>query len=887
MPVIRPYTSSENAYTGGIQTRASAAAFGGGIGQAVEGLGGAIASVAPILKQKANEADQDAAAAAVSTFDYTTPMMDLRKANELTPTDVAKTTREQFPDWIKKHLDGRNLSQPAYNRAQRQLMGSMENAYNQQVNWETNQTDVNGQRLANEGVNAIQNQIFANPDAYDDLIPKMEQQIDLQRGMPADKRENMKIAGRQRMAYDRFRSKITDADTVESLNAIEKELNSDPWTQRVDVKDHEQLNGVIKVQKNTIQTQADSEATAAVGALTERVTHNEVPPLEELQRAHALATKARNPSVDNKLAVLQRRIDIINTRGNQPASDIEQELNERRERAAQPSESAATAVVTPIQFSAQKAYTGLRSRFAAAGAPGDGSIQGAVMAGNVQTESGFKSWAVFAEEGSHGMMQWRLGRFDNLKAYAASKGKVWQDPEVQMDFMVYEGTTGKGINASQKAGFDQFMAATTLEDANAGLKKYITYGTATEGTRLANARNIMNGYDQDASGKVMAANPNTPAGTTEIEYAEQEALQGLLKRNNDMIAAGNMMELWTLQSGQAPVDLNVPNGFAVRGQQTAMAANYNGVPIEDAKPFTAVEATDFTQAIKDDESGEQTVALMASMQSMGADVAQAGAKQLGKDDPVFGYAAAVAVGGDVGTANAIVRGQSRARQDKTNALGMADEEFGMAFNAVAGKALLRLPLDQQTAIREATKALLYQNYLANGQGVAGGPVPQSEIEKQFNLVLGSHDVGRVNGDQTLLPRGVDEASMNTVVDRMTETDYMVRSVTGRPPQYLGGITADHRQIANYGKFRFIEPEVYSIQMHDGTWLTDGSLDNNGQPILYEMRIDQGFAKEVLTRPRPEGQLPQMPPTAGAPPQPSSPGALSPLPPLEAEQPVPP
>ena len=866
MPVIRPYRSQENAYTGGYGQRASAAAFGGGIGQAVEGLGSAIASVAPILKQKANEADADAAAAAVSTFDPTTPMHEMQVKNSLNPTGSAAAYREQYPEIAKRHLEGRNLSQPAYNRAYRSIMGSMNSYYTQMVNWETQQTDINGSRLANEGVNGIQNQIFLNPDSYDTLLPKLDAQIDLQKGIDPAKREDMKIAGRQQMAFDRFRTKISDADTVEGLNAIEKELNSDPWTSRVGVKDHEQLNGVIKVQKNAIQTQAESDATAAVSALTERVTHNEVPPAEELQRAHALATKAGNKSIDNKLAVLQRKIDIINTRGKQPTSAIEQELNERKERAAQPADieaesGAATAVVTPIQFSAQKAYSGVRSRVAATGlVTGDGSVQAAVAAGNFKQESEFRSWAENKEEGAHGIMQWRLGRFDNLKAYAAGKGKDWQDPEVQMDFFVYEGTTGKGLSPGQKAGFDQFMRATTLEDANAGMKKFIAYGDESAGTRLANARNILNGYDQEASGKVMTADPNTPRGTTEVEYAEQEALQELLKRNNDMIAAGNMMELWTLQSGQPMADLNAPGGFALRAQQTVAAANYNGVPIEDAKPFSAVEATSYIQAIRNDETGEQGVALMAAMQSMGADVAQAGAKQLGKDDPVFGYAGAVAATGDVGTANAIVHGQARMKQDKTNALGLTDEEFSTAFNAVAGKALLRLPFDQQTAIREATKALLYENYLANGQGAAGGVVPNSEIEKQFNLVLGAHDVGRVNGEQTILPRGVDETSMNTAVDMMTETDYLVRSVTGRPPQYLGGLAADPRQIANYGKFRFIEPEVYSIQMHDGTWLTDGSLDNNGQPILYEMRIDQEFAKQVLTRPRqlPPGAIPPAP-----------------------------
>ena len=55
---------------------------------------------------------------------------------------------------------------------------------------------------------------------------------------------------------------------------------------------------------------------------------------------------------------------------------------------------------------------------------------------NMAHESGFRPDAINASSGAMGLSQWLGGRADGLKQYAASKGKPWQDIDVQLDYLV-------------------------------------------------------------------------------------------------------------------------------------------------------------------------------------------------------------------------------------------------------------------------------------------------------------------------------------------------------------------------------------------------------------------------------------------------------------------
>ena len=131
------------------------------------------------------------------------------------------------------------------------------------------------------------------------------------------------------------------------------------------------------------------------------------------------------------------------------------------------------------------------------------NMHASVLAGNMQQESSFnpKSWN--ANEGAGGMIQWRQDRLANLKSFAAQQGKDWQDPNVQMDFIIHEGQT------TEKGAWDKFLAAKTPEEANAALKGYIRYGDNSQPTRLSNAQAFLNGNSTSAAGHVAGIAPQS------------------------------------------------------------------------------------------------------------------------------------------------------------------------------------------------------------------------------------------------------------------------------------------------------------------------------------------------------------------------------------------
>lgn len=112
-------------------------------------------------------------------------------------------------------------------------------------------------------------------------------------------------------------------------------------------------------------------------------------------------------------------------------------------------------------------------------------VQAAVLAGNMQQESSFNPNAYNANEDAFGGLQWRLDRKAGLEAYAKATGRPAGDLDTQMDWVVQEMLGPEARNAAA------FLSATTPEAAQAGIKKYIRWGDASDAKRLQNAMAYM------------------------------------------------------------------------------------------------------------------------------------------------------------------------------------------------------------------------------------------------------------------------------------------------------------------------------------------------------------------------------------------------------------
>lgn len=112
-------------------------------------------------------------------------------------------------------------------------------------------------------------------------------------------------------------------------------------------------------------------------------------------------------------------------------------------------------------------------------------VHAAALAGHAIQESGGNPNALNEGEGAHGLLQWRLDRWDNLQKFAKERDVSPSDPNLQLDFVAKE-MAGPEAKAGAK-----FTSATDLPSASAALKSYIRFGDDSAGTRLANAQGFL------------------------------------------------------------------------------------------------------------------------------------------------------------------------------------------------------------------------------------------------------------------------------------------------------------------------------------------------------------------------------------------------------------
>lgn len=136
--------------------------------------------------------------------------------------------------------------------------------------------------------------------------------------------------------------------------------------------------------------------------------------------------------------------------------------------------------------------------------------QAAALAGHMLQESGGNPSNVNPSEGAHGLMQWRLDRWDNLQNFAKSQGKSPNDPNVQLDFVRNE------LEGPEKKAGAGFLAAPDVASASAALKPYIRFGDNSAGTRLANAQGLFSQLQGGGPVGALASGPASGGAAVEV-----------------------------------------------------------------------------------------------------------------------------------------------------------------------------------------------------------------------------------------------------------------------------------------------------------------------------------------------------------------------------------
>jgi hypothetical protein len=120
--------------------------------------------------------------------------------------------------------------------------------------------------------------------------------------------------------------------------------------------------------------------------------------------------------------------------------------------------------------------------------------QAAGVVGNLVWESGMRP-AVPGDAGtSFGLAQWHAERFTALKTYAASQGKPWQDPQIQLQFLDRELRTTESVAGGLLHGAKTPEEAASIFAAGYERPKSVDYSG-----RQALARSIYEGKPTDGS----------------------------------------------------------------------------------------------------------------------------------------------------------------------------------------------------------------------------------------------------------------------------------------------------------------------------------------------------------------------------------------------------
>lgn len=280
-----------------------------------------------------------------------------------------------------------------------------------------------------------------------------------------------------------------------------------------------------------------------------------------------------------------------------------------------------------------------------------------------------------------------------------------------------------------------------------------------------------------------------------------------------------------------------PSTYAQRGKDAQSWGTFYSVPAADIKPFSEAEVAAKTKLLAEG-TAEDKLAELQRISAMPGLIATAALKQLGKDNPTFEQAGALARAGATDVATTVLRGDARRADPAYKASnGTVDGDAAKDFFAYAGRATAGLrPEDSNKIFQAALAHYVETNKLKGDNSI----FDVASFRKSVDAVSGG--VGQVNGAAVILPKGVDAATFDSALNSLTTGDLSRLSVDGHEPVTREGDPVDPKDIANEGRFEALGGNVYNVRLaDDGFVLTD-------EGAKYRIQLDAKAIGELATRP---------------------------------------
>jgi hypothetical protein len=708
---------------------------------------------------------------------------------------------------------------------------------------------------ANKSLDAVANKLMASPAEYDALLAQSNEIIQSRPGLTPQIRNAMSQAEGQRLAQVRFTGMLQQAKTPEEVAAIQKDLKDPKWQSAMTTQAYTTLTERSLALKTQISNGQDAQLLGSIQTIEERASKNVAVPQEEIDAVSKLVTSMPGTRHASRFYAVVQQNQLKVTYGNLPPAQINS--------AAQRFSGAANGDPPDVVKWTSEAATLT-----------NGVVSPSYLQGTMRRESGNAvrtgNFGIRAEGNSTatGLFQFIDGTWldvikKNAKVLGLS-GSILEDRTALLALRSDPAlnTKAAALYGAENAARIQADLGYKATDADLYMAHFLGGGGGVSFLRqlqqnpdapiAAVGDFLQNQIDGNKS--VFFKKDGTVRTFREV-YENVSRIfvptQSSIQFNNANHLRG-MAEAKQARLNSYPASVAIEDGkitqnalqsaddFKRLGAESLTAANYYTIPITNYKPFTQEQEAAFTKTIKE-ASADEVLRLMGNIQAMGSEQARAAYKQLGETSPTFAHAASLSYDRDrPDIAVDIIKGQKRLNQnpDIAATFGATGDDIKQQFAKTTAQALMSVNPEARQSIYNAALA-----HYAETKGMyAQGKFDKAGFDSSIAAVMGGKDsIGKVNGEVTLLPKGVKAEEFDKAVDKLSSEDLVKLSVDGKYPKYADGSNITPEEISTEAKLRAIGGGVYMIEMSDGKFAV---TDQNKR---YAIRFDSKSVKEITAR----------------------------------------
>lgn len=851
-----PYESTIDARTGRsgggrLRNAFDADALGAGAGRGMMEAGQGLERVGVDLTNEVDRKAEEQAVHARSMFDFSDELNRIKQETGADAEGYKDTVREAYISRVSEYTD--NIDDDlARIKARDGLLARLPAITNEADTYQQTVRLNTTKERTNEALNANRNKVLSDPSSFQEALALSQEAIQVYgAALPKAAVEEMQRSEGYNLSKSYFQARLNQARKPSEYEAVASEMNSDEWRDKLLSRDFEDLTNKIEASKKTVRTQANAEARSALSSVEEQLKDpTRMPDAGSLSALQSLVKDSDDPSLLRKVARVNRDVELMG---------VARKMNRMQLSEAKASIQSKTAG-SPFVDSAYKAsaVTGMSVPFLV-------NLSGAeYRPGGPEKNPGSTAT---------GPTQFLEGTFLDLIKDPANAEALGVQPNMTREQVLSLRSNpdtafmAAAIYAKQnklilETKFKRQMTDPELYFAHllgpAGAEPIIA---ANQANPAASARSLVSDEVYNVN-KAVFTDKETGRDYTVAElygnYARKfssdvgvvdfedlkvfDTVETAIKSAQE---SGTLLE-YAVGVGVLPqlTPLDQPNGFRSRGAAAQTVSDYFGVEVP---PFTPAEMAYLNTQLNG--GLNQRLGVLDNIASMERPVARRALAQLKQENPAAGQAGQLLLQGDRATASMVLSGMIRLKDNPSlpTAIGFDEKLSSLQFQSVIGQSTAMWNPQDTEALKRAADA-----YYLEKLAVSGGKYSDSDYKKTVSKVFG-FETAKINGYDTVLPRGVSQNQINLFLDHVEPAELMAMSRSGTRPMVSPDgkrlSTPDFKDVVPSARLVNVGPGVYRMYPPVGNVpYLSGVYDEASRMYLpYDIELSPEKIGSVATR----------------------------------------